>query len=68
VRVLKFGRFLNKVQKTIQYDVDIDLKTVRRIIGIFEDCLSMKQLVRWSTELDMIKSYKSTQTNLLKKY
>ena len=61
---MKFGRFLTKVQKILQYEVDVDLKTVKKVIEVFEQCLSPKQIERWNTELEMIKSYKSVQTNL----
>lgn len=61
---MKFGRFLNKVQKMLQFQVEFDLRTVKRIIILFEESLSEKQQERWATELEMIKSYKSVQTIL----
>lgn len=61
---MKFGKFLNKVQKILQNEVEIDLRTVKLIIIVFEECLSEKRKERWSTELEMIKSYKSIQTKL----
>ena len=63
---MKFGRFLSKVQKMLQTEVGIDLRTVKRIIILFEESLSWKQQERWTTELEMIKSYKSVQTILPK--
>ena len=61
---MKFGKFLSKVQKILQYEVEIDLRTVKLVITAFEECLSPKRRERWSTELEMIKSYKSVQTKL----
>lgn len=63
---MKFGRFLSNVQKILQTEVGIDLQTVKRIIILFEESLSWKQQERWTTELEMIKSYKSIQTILPK--
>lgn len=63
---MKFGRFLSNVQKMLQAGVEIDLQTVKRIIILFEESLSWKQQERWTTELEMIKSYKSVQTILPK--
>lgn len=61
---MKFGRFLSKVQKIIQNEVEIDLRTIRLVIVAFEECLSSQRKERWSTELEMIKSYKSVQNKL----
>jgi len=61
---MKFGRFLNRVQKMLQFEVEIDLRTVKRIIILFEKSLSLKQQERWATELEMIKKYKSVQNIL----
>lgn len=63
---MKFGRFLSNIQKMLQAGVGIDLRTVKRIIILFEESLSWKQKERWTTELEMIKSYKSVQTILPK--
>ncbi len=58
---MKFGTFLGKVKQLLQKDSEIDLQTVKKIIKIFEDCLTNQKRERWSTELEMIKSYKSVE-------
>lgn len=62
---MKHYRYLTKIKNLIFFKNDLDLKTVRKIMQIYYNCLSPTESEKWQNSIDLILEHNTTQQTIV---
>lgn len=61
---MKIGKFLDLVQSVLLVSDDVDIKTVKRFIQLFNQCITMKEKDRYWIAIQMISEFSLKQISI----
>ena len=62
---MKHYQYLTKIKNFIFLNNELDLKTVKKMIQLYYDCLSPTETEKWQTSIDLILKHNTTQLSIV---